>query len=103
MSKKRLIILIIQIIVFSIVLILFTVETGDKNLKVRLTIGGIFFALGSILIVFKNPIAKFMYEKQIKTIKQRSSIEKFAEGINHGGILLFSVGIVVTSVGLIFQ
>ena len=44
-----------------------------------------------------------MYEKQIEAIKKKSSIGKFTEGINHGGILLSFVGLIVALVGLIFQ
>ncbi len=76
---------------------------GNKILKARLTVGGLFLVLGLILLALQKPIAKSMYEKQIEAIKKKSSIGKFTEGINHGGILLSFVGLIVALVGLIFQ
>ena len=103
MENKKLTVLIIQIIMFTMVLLLFTAGAGDKIVKARLTMGGFFLVLGIILLTFKGTIAKSMYEKQIEAIKKKSSVEKLTKGMNHGGILLSSVGIIVVLVGLIFQ
>ena len=103
MENKKRTILIIQIIIFTMVLFLFTAGAGDKIVKARLIMGGFFLVLGIILLTFKGAIAKFMYEKQIESIKKKLSVEKFTDGMNHGGILLSFVGIIVVLVGLIFQ
>ena len=102
METKKLITLIIQIIIFTIVLLLFTASAGDKIVKARLVMGGGFSVLGIISLTFKEAIARSMYGKQIEAIKSKSSVEKLTKGMNHGGILLSSVGIIVVLVSLIF-
>lgn len=96
MEKKRLIILIIQIVLFSVVLMVFPTQA-------RLTIGILFLALGIIFLIFKNQIGKTMYEKQIESVKRKSSIEKFIDGINYGGLLLSSVGVISILMSLLLN
>ena len=88
----KIIILAIQIILFSIVLIIFPTQT-------RLMIGIIFLIMGIVFLIFKQQIGKSMYDKQIESVKKKSSVEKFINGINHGGLLLTFVGIMV---GIVF-
>jgi len=103
MKNKNLAALIIQTIIFTAALLLFTAGAGDKIVKARMMIGGLFLILGIILLTFKGTVAKSMYEKQIEVIKDKSSIEKFTEGLTHGGILLSFVGAIIALIGLIFR
>jgi len=96
MENKRLIILIVQIILFSVVLIIFPAQA-------RLTIGILFLVIGIILLIFKESIGKAMYEKQIEAVKNKSSVEKFISGINHGGLLLSSVGLISVLMSLLLK
>jgi hypothetical protein len=103
MGKKRLIVLLVQIVIFVLVLVLFTAATGDKTLQARIKFGGLFLVFGLITLTFKKPIAEWTYKRQVGAMKERSSIEKTIEGFNHGGILLSSVGAILILFGLIFR
>jgi hypothetical protein len=103
MDKKRSVILLVQIVIFVIVLVLFTVGAGNKTLQARIKVGTLFLVLGLITLKFKRPIAEWTYKRQVGVIKEHSSIEKVTEGFNHGGILLSSVGAILILIGLIFK
>ena len=100
--KKRLIILLIQIIVGIILLVLFTSATSD-SLMARVVLGSVSLILGLVLLKFKQPLARGMYKRQVETIKQRTSIEKLVEDFNHGGLLLSCVGVILIMAGLILR
>ena len=102
MDKKRLIILLMQVVLFTVFLIWLTAARSN-TLKERLIDGSICLVLGLILLKFKQPIAEGMYKRQVKAIKQKSSVEEFTEGINQGGLLLSYVGIILILVGSIFR
>ena len=99
MKKRN--ILIIQIIIFTMALLLFTACARKDASQARLVLGTLFLLVGLILKKFREPIAKSMYEKQIESIKKKSSPEKVADGISHGGTLFFSIGIIIILIGLI--
>ncbi|MFZ2603673.1 MAG: hypothetical protein WAX79_06735 [Candidatus Omnitrophota bacterium] len=96
MEIKKFIIQIIQIILFSVVLIVLPTQS-------RLAIGILFLPLGIIFLIFKKQIGETMYKKQIESVKRRSSAEKFIDGINHGGLLLSSVGIISILMSLLLK
>jgi len=103
MEKKRLFILLIQIVVFVIVLTLFTVNAGDKAPQARIKAGGFFLVLGLIVLKFKRPIAEWTYKRQVEPMKKHSSVEKVIDGFNHGGLLLSSVGTILILIGIVFR
>jgi hypothetical protein len=80
-------ILLIQIILFSVVLIVFPT-------KYRLIVAIIFIPVGIIFLSFKQKLGQFMYQKQIEAVRQKLSVEKYIDGFNHGGILLTVVGLI---------
>jgi hypothetical protein len=80
-------ILLIQIILFSVVLIIFPT-------RYRLIISIIFIPVGIILLTFRQKLGQFMYQKQIEDVRQKLSVEKYIDGFYHGGILLIVVGLI---------
>lgn len=84
---KKYFILLIEIILFSVVLIVFPT-------KYRLIISIIFIPVGIILLTFRQKLGQFMYQKQIEAVRQKLSVEKYIDGFNHGGILLTAVGLI---------
>ena len=103
MEQKRLVPLVIQILIFVVVLFLFTANASDKTLQVRLIIGGFFLLLGLIVLRFKRPIAEWTYKCQVAPMQKHSSIERFIDDFNHGGLLLSFVGGIIILIGLFFR